>query len=498
MEELNPPGEDVVALFEQLTALSGDYGAEVAATIAAAADTPLESDRARRLYMRLITLLKHPDPEALSHADRRALVEEVHAEVAAIVESVDRPDAGAIRLVPRNGLEPHEVRPVPIFNNQPIPMREGCVDVERLDLWAENHRLQLPVSEFTDLNGRAPDPDELLKIMQGQLALPGLDDDEFEIEELATSIARRGVDRPPIVSFEGEPKDGNRRIAASLLVLHSSKFSPEQKERARWIRVWRAPKGTTDDQFQAIVVALNFENDYKKPWPEYVKARLVAERTRSLREALQGRVSEADLRAIKKQVSGEFAIKVSEVTRYVKMVNFAEDFEEHHTEHGRAPANVRYKANDIFQWFYEIDAGRKGDKITERLDGDDDLKAVVYDLMFDVLDSGAQVRNLYKVVADSDAAEMLEQAHRVSTTSTDDALKLVKEAIEEAKRKSPSTGRIGFDQSLQKSVERLENAAPAQWQHLETSLLLEVKRAFTAALGAVDGELVMRGVSDGA
>ena len=30
----------------------------------------------------------------------------------------------------------------------------------------------------------------------------------------------------------------------------------------------------------------------------------------------------------------------------------------HVEESGETPADVRYKANDIFQWFYEIDAGQ--------------------------------------------------------------------------------------------------------------------------------------------
>ena len=34
------------------------------------------------------------------------------------------------------------------------------------------------------------------------------------------------------------------------------------------------------------------------------------------------------------------------------------------TEAGRDPAEVRHKANDTFQWFYEIDAGRGQEKLT--------------------------------------------------------------------------------------------------------------------------------------
>ena len=72
---------------------------------------------------------------------------------------------------------------------------------------------------------------------------------------------------PPIVTYEGLPKDGNRRIAASLLVLDRNEYTRRKRSVARWIRVWRAPEGTTEDQFDAIVVALNFEDDHKSRGP---------------------------------------------------------------------------------------------------------------------------------------------------------------------------------------------------------------------------------------
>jgi hypothetical protein len=68
----------------------------------------------------------------------------------------------------------------------------------------------------------------------------------------------------------------------------------------------------------------------------------------------------------------------------------------------RARARGRpHKTEKNFQWFDELDAGRGNEKLTRRLETDDELKAVVYDLMLDVLDSGAQIRNLYRVVNDA-------------------------------------------------------------------------------------------------
>ena len=219
--------------------------------------------------------------------------------------------------------------------------------------------MQLHVPEFREINHRDPTADELKLLDARVLSLPSLDNkDPFKLERLADSIARKGVERPPIVTWEGEPKDGNRRIAASLLVLQDSKYSAEQRDRARWIRVWQAPEGTTEDQFEAIVVALNFEPDHKEDWPEYVKARLVVERYRDL-EGRAGKLERAKALRLRKEVAAQFAITHTEVKRYIEMVQWADDFEDYHTtERGLDQAEVRYKANDIFQWFYEVQAGR--------------------------------------------------------------------------------------------------------------------------------------------
>lgn len=480
-------------LLEQAVTLSQDYGEEVAAAVRAAVDTPLDANRARKLYTRLLGILRGVDSGGLSEAQRRELAEAVRREVDGLVAAVTRPRAG-LKMVEKFGLAPRKVRPIPVFNGLPVEMDEGYVDVETLQLWSGNHRIELHVAEFRERNnGREPDPHELIDIMQGSLHLPSLGaDDPFNLGPLARSISRKGVERAPIVTHDGIPKDGNRRIAASLLVLHSKEFTPEEKERARWIRVWRAPEETTEDQFEAIVVSLNFEDDYKEDWPEYVKARLVVGRFDELVEMSKAR-GEVAIRDIKRQVAKQFVITVSEVTRYIKMVRWAEDFEDYHVNEARRdPADVRYRANDIFQWFYEIDAGRGQEKLTAKLDADDDLKPVVYDLMFDVMDSGAQVRTLHKVVADTDALEMLVKAHDVSDTNKKEALRLVNAAIEEGKRKSPSRQSIGLEQFLKTAVARLGATAPDQWAKLDTDLLRDVRRVFVSSVGAIDGVLGAR------
>lgn len=496
----------VQKLVEQSLELSQDFGPDVAEAVRLATEEPLDVETATRLYTRILEMLRARG-RMLNDDERRQLAREVAGEVSQLVSAKARPATSAadvglpvgdgIRLLERNGVKPHPVTPTPIFGSTSIPLVEGYVDVNDLLLWRENHRVELYVRDFVERNGREPDSSELVLLMQGRLDdLPSLraKKDPFEILPLARSIARKGVERPPIVTWDGVPKDGNRRITASKLVLTSDDFNADQKERARYLRVWQAPQGTTEDQFESIVVALNFEPETKKPWPEYVKGRLVVERYRALRDDYKGMLSRAQDKRLREEVAQQFAITTAEVLRYLKMLQWAEDFESYHIdERGLSPAVVRYKANDVFQWFYEIQAGRSGTKLTEQLEKDEDLRPVVYDLMFDVLDSGAQVRALHNVVADESAMNLLKQAHK-EAEHPEQALTLVEEAITEAKRKSP-TKRLGFEQWLRGAVERFGTSSPDDYRKVpDTGLLTDLRRVLPSAIGAVVGALESRGL----
>ena len=519
-------GAELRRLVEDMFSLAESLGDDISDAVRLAVSHPLPEDRARGLYERVLVVLKTAGRD-LDDAARRRIVAEVESEVDRLVANGPRPSARTsdatdehderadadgsgppLELVAYNGLTPYEVVPVPEFNGKRLAVWEGYVDVMGLNLWKGNHRVELAVAEFRDRNGRNPDHGELLGIIQGEVVLPSLAKrDPFQIVPLARSIARKGVERPPIVTWSGEPKDGNRRIAAAKYVVeHPEEFVEEERERARWIRVWRCPQGTTKDQIEAIVVALNFEPELKLPWDEYVKARLVAEKYEREKAGVP-RVTQAVAKRIREAVARHFAIKPAEIGRYLKMVDWANDFEHYHVEErGRDEADVRYKANDIFQWFYELDAGRGNEKLTRRLDNDDDLKEVVYDLMFDVLDSGVQVRTLHKVVADDDALAFLAKAHDTFTQAAgapdeleearEKSLELVKDAIEEAKRKSTQLRktRLSLDSWLRSAVDKFGSTPPDYWHNLDAELLTDLQRVMTSALGTIEGELKSRGV----
>jgi hypothetical protein len=524
-EATAPPAEllqSALNLVERATELADNYDDDVRSLVVRAAQHGLPEDTKRRFFTRVVTLLHNggvePDEETKSR-----LAAEVRAEVAELLASSPLPagestdpssntdlltavaaqgtapegdETEGVKLVPRNGLEPHDVVPIPTFKGVAVPMREGYIDISRINLWKGNHRVALYVEEFREREGREPDDLELLAILHGDLVVGADKDDPFEILPLARSIAAKGVERPPILTWNGEPKDGNRRIAAAKYVLKTKGFSEGEKERARWVRVWVTPD-TTDDVIDAIVVALNFESDFKKPWEEYVKARLVVGRYRSNLDAQiasGARITQTLDKRLKTDVGGHYGIPTSAVTRYIQMVRWADDFEAFHVEErGREEAKVRYKANDIFQWFFEIQAGRGADKLTNRLDADEELKEIVYDLMFDVLDSGAQVRSLHKVIADEPSLKLLTQAHDQAAVDRDESKALVLAAIAEAAKNSP-TRKVGFEAFLKNAVDRLGSAPPKQWQTIETQLLRDLRRVLPGAIGAIEGELGDRGV----
>ena len=489
----------VQEILDRAVVLVRDHDEDLASALAATDIEPMPRLRAERFYERILTVVREYETGPLDEDAHERLVRHVRQEIELILPE------RSIELVARHGSEPQDVCPIPHFNGIPVSMRDGFVSVETLRLWDQNPRSVLHTEEFSELNkGRPPDPDELYRLVTGKIQLPGSPKrDPFELRPLARSIARKGVERPIIVTDEGVVLDGNRRWAASMLVIEDRDFETEEKERARWVRVWKLGPKATQDQIDAVVVALNFEPDLKEPWPEYVKARRVTELYDDLCERKGERLSTTGRKEIRREVAKQFAITMQDVTRYVNMVRWAEDFQDYHTTMGRDPGAVRHRTNEIFQWFYEIDAGRGHEKLRTHIEADENVRAITYDLMYDVLDSGAQVRALHKVVPDPDAWQLVLTAHKVRKSDEGDeedrrvdALGLVKDAIDDvnARRKKIVRAKAGFDEFLQTTVDRFGQAAPDDWSKVDPALLREVLRVCRGAIGSIEG--VLGGVTD--
>ncbi len=332
-------------------------------------------------------------------------------------------------------------------------MEAGFVDVRDIRLWPDNERLEVHVEQFRRMWKRDPSPQELLDIMCSRAQLAGLEseEDQFEITNLARSIASNGVRRPPVIDTEGTLLDGNRRIAACYLILGSSEFDLEQKRRAETIFVWQLTHHATNSDRERVVVALNFERDLKQDWPEYVKARKVAEEWQSILALEPSRPDKKRAAALKRKLSEDFALgpETTVVNRYIKMVELADEFEEHQvSERGLDPSAVKHAASRYFQYFDELTKGQKPGQVAYTLGQDDGLRHLVFDLLGQgKFSSWRQVRKL-KYAGDNE--EMVEQLRLArDMTDVDDGLEKVEYAMSLGETASRASRELGANTRIE-------------------------------------------------
>lgn len=497
-----PALADLKALFDEVQVLCGGLEDNLADEIAGIEDR-FSDNEMRELLTAVIVLIRNggelTDVErARVASDVRSAIDSALTRREQIAQEWDEypaapeEEAGPAKGVDSDrtylalfGQDGFDVRPAPssTFLGRSIPLMEGFVKTQHVEFWQENKRLNIDLRNFRRREGRNPDPEELKKMLwpKGSTSKG----DPYEIAELADDIAARGVITPPVIDYWGTAWDGNRRLAACLYVLASDEYSDVQKERASSVRVWQTGEHATKDQIDAIVTSLNFGKDLKKPWPEYVRARDVYEAYIDLRdiEASRRTLNDKDETKIRRRVAAKFGIKTQEVTRYCKMVTWAIEFEDFHREQDRNENEIESRTSELFQYFYELDAGIGDDKLANRFAADEAFRAIAFDLLFDgKIKSFQQVRELRRVYDTPAALDQLKDAHAQPSTALGRAG--VESAIFTAKKKSEESRQAGKGNEL---------ASIAKWLREDVTLSVLSKldvgvlRDFRDASRAVDG-----------
>lgn len=315
-----------------------------------------------------------------------------------------------LNLQERNGIKVQPIFPSPWFHEKEVPMIGGFVRTRDIKLWENNDRLDIHIHQFKNLHGRAPDDKELLDIMLSKMPLPGVTEkDEFEIIDLARSIANNGVRRPPIIDIDGTLLDGNRRTGSCYYILNSSDYSSEQKARVEYIYVWQLTQHATDDDRRRVVVSMNFEKDFKQDWPEYVKANKIYEDWQAML-ALEPNASSRRQNEIKRDLAKQYALGTDAkyVNRYIRMFEEAEEFELFHIEEReRDEFEVKHKSSEYFQYFDELTKS----SVRNTLDQDERFRKLVYDLLLEEkFLNWKQIRDLPKIANNEDARKLLREA----------------------------------------------------------------------------------------
>lgn len=384
-----------------------------------------------------------------------------------------------IDLIPtHNSVRSGPVVPTPVFHEKDVPMEGGYINTADINLWGDNERLELHVDQFQAKHGRSPTPDELFQIMVGKMPLEGVDSgDVFKVLDLARSIAANGVRKAPIIDVDGTLLDGNRRVAACRLILAdtSGDFTSDEKKRVEYVYVWQLTLFATDDDRRRVIVSLNFESDFKEQWPEYIKARKVYEEWEAMLAVEPQKPGPRRQAEMKKDLSRKYALgpRTDSVNRYLKMVGWANDFEDHHINlRSRDPHSVKHAASRYFQYFDEIGKGEKPGGVAWSLNQDERFKQIVFDILFDgKFENWRQIRALKYIFESDEAREILAKAHHESDIET--AQDHVDSAVTIANTKRAEQRSLGANLRIATFTKWLEEVPPRTLRDEVTQINLD-------------------------
>lgn len=488
--------------------VSEDVSEEVEKILKEGLENPLGKEEVKKLFKRIAEMVK---THAIERGDSKTAdsvgedIEELLLEVLVNMEQDDRTRYGnrmsrehTLHLIGNhNGIKVALVIPRPVFHGKEIPMNSGYVKTTDIQLWDENIRLDIHIGQFKEKYGRNPSGEELLEIMLSKLQLPGVsDDDQFKIVELARSIANNGVKTPPIIDVDGTLLDGNRRIAACHYILNSEEFTSEQKKGAEYVFVWQLTPDATDEDRRTVIVSLNFEPAYKQDWPKYVKARKVYEDWKAklaLEPTVPGPQRQA---AMKRELSQKYALgpEAAVVTSYIKMVEWANEFEDHHIEEKKEDKfAVKHNSSKYFEYFDELSKGTRPGGVAYCLNQDDEFKKLAFDLLYDgKFRNWNQIRKL-KFISDNDEArERLRLAR--GERDIEEAKDLVEEAISIADTKRADKRSLGANTRIETFVKWLEELPVKAFRdEIKPENLRKLLDALTLVKSHVEQALEMRG-----
>jgi hypothetical protein len=437
-DSVNALNREIARLIERAQLVSTDGAKEVEQLLEGEETHLLNVADARDLLDRVIIAVRRRQRAAgqppIDDRDAESLIAELVATRAKLTD-VGEPEVTRLPLIQVNGIRPRPVQPVAVFHTREVPLMEGYIRTRDLNLWDSNERIEIHLQQFQRKHSRRPNPQELLDIMFSHLRFEGVtEDDQFKIPALARSIAANGIRKAPIVALDGRLLDGNRRVAACYYILNNDEFTVAQKQRVEYILVWQLTEHALPADEEAIIVSLNFEDDHKQAWPEYVKARKVYEAWKGA-TTIEPTSNVRRQAEIKREISNRFALgfDTSTVSRYIKMVDTAEEFEDHHIiDRQRDQYTVKHKAAEYFQYFDELSKGTTAGGVAYELNRQPEFNNVVFELLFgDKFKNWKQIRDLRWVVDNGDARDMLLKA-AATECKTPDELDHTQEMVESA------------------------------------------------------------------
>ncbi|HZU32259.1 MAG TPA: hypothetical protein VFB79_14170, partial [Candidatus Angelobacter sp.] len=226
---------------------------------------------------------------------------------------------------------------------------------------------------------------------------------------------------------------------------------------------WQLTEHATEDDRNRVVVSLNFESDCKQDWPQYVKARKVFEAWMDMLGSAYPAPNARRQAQMKRELSQRFALgpNTTEVNRFLRMVQWADEFEEYHIEKcNRDAYEVKHRANEKFQYFDELSKGATPGTVAYTLNEDEALKHLAFDILYQrKFKNWSQIRDLRHVANNQEARDILRKARDFEVRSEDDleaAQDIVEEAIAIVRAKRAEERSLGANTRIETFVKFLE------------------------------------------
>ncbi len=178
---------ELEVVLQDIYSLSEDVGEQVKMILKEGRENPLSQEETKKILTTVITILR----ESAKARDDKETLEAFSGEVDDIVDRIIRVrtnldqdstkyitsslplSAKQLKLISRNDVKVGPVHPTPWFHGRAVPMKQGYLKTTDITLWDENDRLDIHLSQFRQIYGREPTPEELRDILLSKIALPG-------------------------------------------------------------------------------------------------------------------------------------------------------------------------------------------------------------------------------------------------------------------------------------------------------------------------------------
>jgi|SRR6185312_9702630 len=285
----------------------------------------------------------------------------------------------------------YEVR---YFHRRRVEVWNGYVRTKSVGGWVGNVRIDLFVDKWKRDHKAAPTNEDILDWM---VADPN---DEFDLEKLADSILKNGVRQKIVITSDGTLLDGNRRYFAALMSLREAEKINDRDalQMVSSLPAYVLSPGCQKADLEAVLVEENFVDDCRRPWPNYIKAKRVYETYKELRESHLSKAQAVD------QLVPQFGIPKGHVERFLKMMDYIQEFHDHHAQEdpetgkkAKDDFDIRWQVQKYFEYFDELTKTQ----VVNTLNSDPELRDKVFERLYDGdFASFVQIRKIPAIAAD--------------------------------------------------------------------------------------------------